>query len=240
MQLFYTMFPSMTLQVSTRVTTMACSCVNAILLITSLFATTLHAAPTVSVHHAQFWELMHHSENLLEVHHTVYNEFRSQRLRPDTVLENMKIDGFPNFRRLSQVQRIELGMNDLTITDRDFLNLLLTTMRHVEQDEILYPGAEVTGFLEDFQDIITHLESLLQHLNAWIELNGIEGTNHLTMETELAWPTVQEFERTLHALYILQEMDRFLPYFRMDFTRLFYDIAHPSSLRAESASQQHS
>ncbi len=46
------------------------------------------------------------------------------------------------------------------------------------------------------------------------------------MESELAWPEVQEFERTLHALYILQEMDRFIPMFRQDFSWLFYQDVH--------------
>ena len=61
-----------------------------------------------------------------------------------------------------------LQTDDLTITDRAFLNLLLTTMRHVEQDETLYPGAQSNGFLQDFHDIVELLETLTAQIDGWV------------------------------------------------------------------------
>lgn len=61
-----------------------------------------------------------------------------------------------------------LQTGDLTITDREYLNLLLTSMRHVEQDEILYPGAQSTGFLQDFRDIVELLEILIEKEDRWV------------------------------------------------------------------------
>lgn len=228
------MFSSKTFKVSSHMVTMAYSSINAILLLTMLLSNTsspVHAAPTGNMEHALYREIVDFSLEFLHDNVTpIFDQYRKQRLMLPTLrLESTKVEGFPNYRDISPTDRVIMSPDDLTITDRQFLTALAIAMQQLEDDERLWPGAEENGFILDFEEINEKLSTLNGFIDRWIALKQLDGTNQLplaeTFTTMISAST--EFERSIDAVYILQEMDGFLHQFRVDFTHSFHR-PHPS------------